>query len=502
MFLGTMLFIGNFSEGTDQEIQVVDGQQRLTTITILFSALSDCFVALNEPTLSKQIFAYIMTEDDDGNEVRILKSETNYPFFAYFIQDKGKQISQEASSEEETCIKEAYDYFISQLKNDKLKTLLTLKHESDVVDRLSQVDILKALRDQVLNSTFVSISTTDREQANKIFEILNAKGKRLADIDLVKNKIFEVLKKQEPADFAEESWKQIKSTLNAGKETVGIATFYRHFWISKYKKTYSSMLYDAFNSSIPKTENIYRDFLNDMLINAKLYMQIVNPKREDYNDRKEYYWLVQSLNALNNCFNVVQIRIAFVSLFSLKNSNIIDHKMLKEAVKYVENFHFAYNAIVSGRANKLETIYSTFAIELRKATNKDTAKVIIKTKLLDPLERLFPSFDEFCSKFILLTYSKKENPSNIKTKYAINNLNCYFSNTEIFEDTGSIEHLVAETDGAHVSGIGNLILLEQQLNADAGAVTYSEKRAFYARSNYIGKKIQRRASGLGSNYDR
>lgn len=497
-----MLFIGNFSEGTDQEIQVVDGQQRLTTITILFSALSDCFVALNEPTLSKQIFAYIMTEDDDGNEVRILKSETNYPFFAYFIQDKGKQISQEASSEEETCIKEAYDYFISQLKNDKLKTLLTLKHESDVVDRLSQVDILKALRDQVLNSTFVSISTTDREQANKIFEILNAKGKRLADIDLVKNKIFEVLKKQEPADFAEESWKQIKSTLNAGKETVGIATFYRHFWISKYKKTYSSKLYDAFNSSIPKTENIYRDFLNDMLINAKLYMQIVNPKREDYNDRKEYYWLVQSLNALNNCFNVVQIRIAFVSLFSLKNSNIIDHKMLKEAVKYVENFHFAYNAIVSGRANKLETIYSTFAIELRKATNKDTAKVIIKTKLLDPLERLFPSFDEFCSKFILLTYSKKENPSNIKTKYAINNLNCYFSNTEIFEDTGSIEHLVAETDGAHVSGIGNLILLEQQLNADAGAVTYSEKRAFYARSNYIGKKIQRRASGLGSNYDR
>ena len=175
-FLGTMLFIGNFTEGTDQEIQVVDGQQRLTTITILFSALSDRFAELGEATLSRQIFTYIMTEDDDGKEVRILKSKTSYPFFAYFIQDKEKKIRQEANSEEETCIKETYDYFISQLKEDKLKALLKRKHGSEEVNSLSEIDILKALRDQVINSTFVSISTTVRDQANRFFVILNAKG--------------------------------------------------------------------------------------------------------------------------------------------------------------------------------------------------------------------------------------------------------------------------------------------------------------------------------------
>lgn len=89
-----MLFIGNFAEGTEQEIQVVDGQQRLTTITILFSAMSDIFLTLGEQTLSRQLFAYIMTEDDDGNEVRILKSKTSYPFFSYFIQDKEKRCPQ------------------------------------------------------------------------------------------------------------------------------------------------------------------------------------------------------------------------------------------------------------------------------------------------------------------------------------------------------------------------------------------------------------------------
>ena len=55
-FLGTMLFVGNFAEKPDKPIEVVDGQQRLTTITILFSVLSDRFRELGEDTLSKQLF--------------------------------------------------------------------------------------------------------------------------------------------------------------------------------------------------------------------------------------------------------------------------------------------------------------------------------------------------------------------------------------------------------------------------------------------------------------
>lgn len=58
-FLGTMLFIGNFDEKSDKEIQVVDGQQRITTITILFSAISDIFREKGEDNLSKLI--------DNGN---------------------------------------------------------------------------------------------------------------------------------------------------------------------------------------------------------------------------------------------------------------------------------------------------------------------------------------------------------------------------------------------------------------------------------------------------
>lgn len=484
-FLGTMLFIGNFAEGTEQEIQVVDGQQRLTTITILFSAMSDIFLTLGEQTLSRQLFAYIMTEDDDGNEVRILKSKTSYPFFSYFIQDKEKKMSPDATTEEEHCIKETYEYFRAQLTEAKLKSMLKRKHGSEIVEALSEIDVLKALRDQVLNSTFISISTTDREQANKIFEILNAKGKRLAYIDLIKNKIFEVLNKVEPADFAEETWKNIKETLSFGKESVGFATFYQHFWSSKYKKVSSNKLYEAFNSTIKKSETEYTEFIKELLKNAKIYMQIVNPKREDYNNRKEYFGIVQSLSCINNYFNVVQVRIALLALFDTKQRGIVDFTMLRDTLSYLENFHFAYNAILANRTNRLEKIYSSFAIALRKSQTKAEAKCVIRDKLVVPLDELFPTFDSFSEKFVALSFTKKDKVSNVKTKYAINKLNSLYSNNEVFANDGTIEHIIPEKEQGNTLNIGNLILLEDNLNVEAGHENYANKCAVYAKSNYI-----------------
>lgn len=484
-FLGTMLFIGNFAEGTEQEIQVVDGQQRLTTITILFSAMSDIFLTLGEQTLSRQLFAYIMTEDDDGNEVRILKSKTSYPFFSYFIQDKEKKMSPDATTEEEHCIKETYEYFRAQLTEAKLKSMLKRKHGSEIVEALSEIDVLKALRDQVLNSTFISISTTDREQANKIFEILNAKGKRLVYIDLIKNKIFEVLNKVEPADFAEETWKNIKETLSFGKESVGLATFYQHFWSSKYKKVSSNKLYEAFNSTIKKSETEYTEFIKELLKNAKIYMQIVNPKREDYNNRKEYFGIVQSLSCINNYFNVVQVRIALLALFDTKQRGIVDFTMLRDTLSCLENFHFAYNAILANRTNRLEKIYSSFAIALRKSQTKAEAKCVIRDKLVAPLDELFPTFDSFSEKFVALSFTKKDKVSNVKTKYAINKLNSLYSNNEVFANDGTIEHIIPEKEQGNTLNIGNLILLEDNLNVEAGHENYANKCAVYAKSNYI-----------------
>lgn len=486
-FLGTMLFIGDYSENNDnsKSILVVDGQQRITTITILFSALSDRFKQLGEGKLSSKIFEYIMTEDDDGNEVRVLESKTHYPYFSFFIQDLEKKEIQVTSTEEEESIKESFEYLFENLEEKKLRVNLKKKLGSEEVDNLTYVDILKGIRDQVLNTIFISISTFDKENANMIFEILNAKGKKLSHVDLIKNKIFEIVEEKGPADLADVKWNQIKENLVARKETIGFATFYRHFWISNYKKTSGSKLYDDFQSVIkPKNRERYIEFLKELESDSSEYIKILNPNRDDYGNRKEYYWLVQSLNVLMNYFNIVQVRIALLSLFKAKNKNLITSSKFKDTILYLENFHFAYNSILSGRASRFENTYSKFAINLNAAKNKTEAINIIDTDLIQHLNKLFPDFLQFSQKFKELTFSKKDHPNNVKSKYAINKLNSHFENTDTFSDIGTIEHIICEKEGGTALNIGNLILLEEKLNNQAGDAPFKNKKNIYLKSSY------------------
>lgn len=478
-FMGTMLFVGDKNETSKDPIIVVDGQQRLTTITILFSALSQTFQVNNQTTLSEKMFNYVMAENDDGVKVRVLKTVTSYPYFSYFIQDIEKKYVREPLSEEESSIKETYDYFIKCLQEPNLR--LIFKKKGHNTEGISYEDLLKVIRDQVLSSTVIEIITTDKKVANALFEILNAKGKQLSSIDLIKNKIFEVLDQTEPADFAQETWKEIQSQLNEGEERTGIATFLRHYWASKYKSVSKANLYETFKKSIKAQD--YSNFLKDLRDNAIIYHQITNPAREDYSNRKEYYWLVQSLNVFRSFFNVVQIRVPLLALLEAKKRGVLDMKNFKQVVTYLENFHFAYTAVLSKGTNRIDKTYSTFAIKLRSCSNKQQVREVIASHLQEPLDKLFPSYSDFEKGFVAFFYTKEDNPCNVKTKYAIFKIDCYYSKTELFADAGSIEHILPEEEGTPLN-IGNLILLESTLNVEAGTLAYEAKIPIYQRSSY------------------
>ena len=480
-FLGTMLFIGNFVDANKNIIKVVDGQQRLTTITILFSVLSDLFKQCGDNALAERVFSYIMGHDDDNNEVRILITKSNYPYFAYFIQDYKKEHNQVPRSEEEENIRQTYDYFSSCLQERKLRSALKQSNGASIIDNLKYIDILKAIRDQILACTFISISTLSHDQANRIFEILNAKGKRLDEVDLIKNHIFEVLVREEPVDFANDCWTSIRKTIEEIDSGVGMSTYYRHFWSAVYNKTSSNKLYDDFKKQIHRNEKDYMAFLNEMKEYASLYIQIINPSISYYQNKQQYRWLVQSLDALTNTFSIVQVRVPLMALLDAKKRDVIGMSVFKRTILYIENFHFAFNVIVSDRGNKLDSIYSKFAISLHKSQSKVESQVLIDD-LIKKMDELFPSFGQFKDGFVNMYFFKANMPSNLKAKYALYKLNAYYAGDEIFPANLSVEHINPESNSYASRSIGNLILLETNLNNEAGDSDYETKKAVYKKS--------------------
>ena len=482
-FLGTMLFIGNFLEKGTKPIQIVDGQQRITTITILFSVLSDLFRANHEDTLSKTIFEYVMTSDDDGQKFRVISSESSYPYFSFFIQDIDKAEPVNAASEEEVCIQETYNYFKQRLEENSLRKVLSEYLDGKDLSNISYVEILKTIRDQVLNCVFVSISTDDEGSAYRIFEILNAKGKKLAYVDLIKNRLFEELQSTEPADIAKVKWNELKKNINeCDVASVGLATFYRHFWSACYGQVSANRLYEKFDKTIRKTN--YKEFLDKMVEFSKFYSQILKPNRADYNNKKEYFWLVQSLDVLSNWFGIAQVRVLLLSLFSAKSRGVISSQAFKDVILYLENFHFAYTSIMSGKANKLDSLYSKTAVAIGESSNKLETNSILNKTLYPALEKLFPSYEDFSTQFVKMQFTKASIPSNMKCKYALNKLYCYYQNRDVFDDTASVEHILPEVKGDFTMNVGNLILLEQKLNTEANMMTYSEKKGIYQKSQY------------------
>ena len=82
-------------------------------------------------------------------------------------------------------------------------------------------------------------------------------------------------------------------------------------------------------------------------------MKIVCPNESDYNNRKEYFWLIQSLNVIEKIFGVSQARIALLALFDIKSRELISTTYYKKTITYIENFIFAYSTLLKNQANMI-----------------------------------------------------------------------------------------------------------------------------------------------------
>ena len=479
-FIGSLVLVGDDDDSTKIERYVVDGQQRLTTITIIFSVLAQKFKECNEDKLSAITHGYIVGEDNDGIAYSKLINESPKPFFQERIQKKDIDFTIVPKTQEEKRILAAYNFFERQLRENIL--IKELRDRNPLLENYEYTDLLKVFRDQILKCKVVYVTVKTLEDAYTIFEVLNAKGKNLEPIDLIKNTIFSILTDVAPADSAYEKWKEIKSNITT-IENVEFSTFYRHYWLSRYCLSTNKKLVANFERLVHKDKESYGAFLNTLLSDAKLYHQLVRVTTEDWKQPEELSTFT-SLQAFN-IFNVTQVRIFLLALFDSKKRGSITHKNYKKILTFLEHYHFIFTAVCSSRPSGLERRYSSYARALRGAKSKEESAKCISNLMTD-LQESLPAYSSFETKFLTLKFTSDDDKNKKLIQYVLKKIEKYYAGDELKPNSFTIEHILPESTHAPFVGmIGNLLPLGAKLNEELDDKSFDIKISRYPQSRYV-----------------
>ncbi len=448
-FIGSLVLVGDDSK--DTSFLVVDGQQRLTTITILLSVLTEISKKV-DTNFSNSCYTYVEGKDDDYKPYFKLENENPKPFLQRRIQNIEKESDRKPTSHEEEKLLFAYDFFsrkLSQIKKDYASYLYT--------------DLLKAIRDQLLKCQTIFITVESESEAQTIFETLNAKGKDLETLDLVKNKIFETLSEEHPTDFAKETWTKIKSNIRSREDPIQLSVFFRHFWISKYEFITENKIYSSFQKYIQNTSSQYKIFLEDLSNGSLNYIKIISPLPNDWN-LQENKNVFNSLTALR-VFRVTQPRPLLLTLLSLYEKKLLKPLDLVKYIEKIEYFHFLFSAICSSRPSGLESIYSKYSRNIVHLIDKHA----IRKNLDDLVKKLFekiPTFEVFFENFKNLHYSNTYTKDKKLIQYIFRKLEEEEQTTdELTINKITLEHIKGQSSKAPwVSGIGNILPLSRKIN--------------------------------------
>lgn len=500
-FLGNMLFLGGKEKA---EVAVVDGQQRLTTLTILLAAIRNKLYEINAdknetPEIKKLAKAYGDTTQEylikrvDGEPKRIIQTSSTYPYFTQTIQDYDtRNPGTEPTTDEEDLLMEAFSFFLEQLSDSKLKKLCS---KDDPKHQIKYIEKLKVLRDQILQSQVIAIYASEKNQANQIFENINSKGKPLSKVDLIKNYIFTYV---EPTtgggvDEVKDLWKKNSKLLFDSNLT--LEEFFLHYWKARFPgdKANANNFYDKFTTRY-KSENKgisqeLASFVNEMSLAISKYYNIIQPNLNQYK-KQEHKYEYETLDCIAK-FKGIQVRPALLSLYLReKETNLkIDKKIKQPLLRFLSDFHFvAFGSGVNLRSNKVTEPCTAFSKEIMAASSKgdiQNAVQNLKTKLRKLIDK-----EHFIQEFQRLEFSKSASrlgQSNFPTSYAIKRIAMSMDNRDYDDGSSSIEHIQNECQDDYTKNIGNLIVLETTINNDLGnknLTNYREKKTYYAASRY------------------
>ncbi|MGN7298109.1 DUF262 domain-containing protein [Ferdinandcohnia sp. SAFN-114] len=462
-FLGSVITISQERQKGFSYFEVVDGQQRITTILLLLTAIRDIAEEMDKDRAAYINNYFLKSSTIDETEAKLILGRKDNKVFKRLVDNKVNL--EEAKNEK---LVEAYKFFKDKLQNSYLNWQIVYARLLDSLDLVLMV-------------------TDSYYDAFRLFETLNTRGLSLSSVDLIKNYL---LSKISTNDVMVEECIEIWDSIIENIEEIESVRhdkvrFFRHYLFSIEPGIVPiPKLYPRYQKLIDNTDKVI-NLIEDIWAKSELYVKLFNGSLG-----------IKEVDIKLNTIVRIEATTSYTLLLKCLSEGLQKEDLLK-VLEATEIFTLR-RSICNISTRDIDRIYNHLALEAFKQDSP-------VSYIIEYLRKRTPSDTEF-----YLNFQSRDFTRSAQTKYILEMIENELTNNtkEKMISTRTdvhIEHIMPrelirkragdiESDwknelgprvseySLYVNRIGNLTLLGSELNITASNSPFNEKKKKYERS--------------------
>ncbi|HMG16744.1 MAG TPA: DUF262 domain-containing HNH endonuclease family protein [Saprospiraceae bacterium] len=459
----------------DKVYTVIDGQQRLATLTLIVLATIKIIQRLADENIDKEnnlerihlLSKKFLGDKDPGSltySAKLALNENNNSFFQSHLLVFRPPLNEKSLGDSDKLLWKSYNFFLDKIshyfKNNDIGENMANFLNKQVAEKLK----------------FIQIVVENELSAYTVFETLNYRGERLTVSDLLKNFLFSLATTTD-LEHVKDKWKKTVDIIGLDK----FPAFLRHYWISKNKLISEKHLFKSLKESIQNSPQVI-DLLDELEKNAQLYNALTNYTDKIWGGQRDITKRIREIDLFKE-------KQALPMLLASYN-NLTQEEFVK-VLKIVSIITFRYTIIGGLHTNIKEEIYNKASVKISNEELSTASAIAHEIKSLYTTDKDFKN--DFSTTIINTKRGKK------LARYILFELENHLSgHDDDFEvNPASIEHILPENadnlwliefplsiQESFIYRLGNYTLLEEDKNRDCGSKSFNEKKLIYAASQY------------------
>jgi len=460
----------------EKKYSVIDGQQRLATLTLIVLATIKVIQSLADRNIDKAnneeriklLSKKFLGDKDPGSltySAKLELNENNNSFFQSHLLVFRPPINEKTLGDSDKLLWEAYKFFLQ-----KLTEYFSATENGEQIANFLNKQIAEKLK-------FIQIVVDDELSAYTVFETLNYRGERLTVSDLLKNFLFSLATESDLVHI-KDKWKRTVDTIGLDMFPV----FLRHYWISKNRLTSEKHLFKSLKESVQNSPQVI-ELLDELERNAQLYNALTSSSDKIWIGQREIIKRIKEMELFKE-------KQALPILLTSYN-NLTSEEFAK-VLRVITVITFRYTIIGGLHTNLKEEVYNKAAI---KITN---GELTTASSIAREVKALYTSDKDFKNDFSTTIISTKRQKRLIR--YILFEIENHLSHMDssFEENPATIEHILPENAGddwavsfpasvqdSFVYRLGNYTLLEDDKNRECSTKSFADKKAIYMTSQYL-----------------